>query len=66
MNRVRTALVASFALLAAGCAGPSFRRPDAPANAGYSPTPLPEASSSSPTHGGGALRLMSGRDIPFE
>jgi NodT family efflux transporter outer membrane factor (OMF) lipoprotein len=55
------------AALAAGCAvGPNFHRPQAPANAGYSPTPLPETSASAAVHGGDAQHLINGRDIPFE
>jgi len=74
MNCVRTrnprscgALLVSAAALAAGCAvGPSFHRPEAPADAGYAPVPLPQTSASAPIHGGEAQRLVSGRDIPFE
>ncbi len=63
----RTALVAAGAVLAAGCAvGPNFRTPAAPANAGYAPVPLPEASTSAQIHGGEAQRYVAGRDIPFE
>jgi NodT family efflux transporter outer membrane factor (OMF) lipoprotein len=55
------------ATLAASCAvGPRFHRPEAPANAGYAPQPLPESSASAPVHGGEAQRLISDRDIPFE
>jgi NodT family efflux transporter outer membrane factor (OMF) lipoprotein len=67
MNYVRTALCVSVAALAASCAvGPRFHRPEAPANAGYAPTPLPQTSASAPIHGGEVQRLVSGRDIPFE
>jgi NodT family efflux transporter outer membrane factor (OMF) lipoprotein len=53
--------------LVSGCAvGPRYHRPEAPANAGYAPTPLPESSASAPVHGGEAQRLISDRDIPFE
>jgi NodT family efflux transporter outer membrane factor (OMF) lipoprotein len=53
--------------LAAGCAvGPRYHRPDAPANAGYAPTPLPESSAAAPVHGGEEQRLIGGRDTPFE
>jgi NodT family efflux transporter outer membrane factor (OMF) lipoprotein len=58
---------ACAAALAAGCAvGPNFHRPQAPANAGYAPVPLPEAGASAPVHGGDAQHLINGRDIPFE
>jgi hypothetical protein len=64
---VRTALLVSVAAFGAGCAvGPRWHAPAAPANAGYAPTPLPEASASAPVHGGEVQRLIGGRDIPFE
>ena len=67
MNHVRAALLVTFAALAASCAvGPRYHRPQAPANAGYAPTPLPESSVSSQIHGGEAQRLINDRDIPFE
>jgi len=41
---IRAALLVAAAAFASSCAvGPSFHKPDAPANAGYAPTPLPEA-----------------------
>ena len=62
----RTFLVAA-AVLASSCAvGPNFHKPEAPANAGYAPTPLPETSSSAQIHGGEVQRFIAGRDIPFE
>jgi NodT family efflux transporter outer membrane factor (OMF) lipoprotein len=67
MSWFRTALLVSAAALAASCAvGPRYHRPEAPADAGYTPTPLLETSASAPIHGGEAQRLVSGRDIPFE
>jgi NodT family efflux transporter outer membrane factor (OMF) lipoprotein len=67
MNCVRDALFVSVAALAASCAvGPRYHRPEAPANAGYAPAPLPQTSASAPTHGGEAQSLVSDRDIPFE
>jgi NodT family efflux transporter outer membrane factor (OMF) lipoprotein len=71
MNRaciaLRVALLVISAALTAGCAvGPRYHRPEAPANAGYAPAPLPEISASAPIHGGEAQRLVSGRDIPFD
>ncbi len=67
MNCVRVALLVSSAAFAASCAvGPRYHRPEAPANAGYAPTPLPESSASAPVHGGDAQRLINDRDIPFE
>ena len=64
---MRAILVATCAALAGGCAvGPNFHKPQAPADAGYAPTPLPQVSASVPIHGGEAQRFVSGRDIPFE
>src|ERR1700688_2660244 len=60
-------LSATVAGLTCGCAaGPNYHKPGAPAAAGYAPTPLPEASSSAPIHGGEAQHFVSGRDIPFQ
>jgi NodT family efflux transporter outer membrane factor (OMF) lipoprotein len=67
MNGVRAALLIAYAVLAASCAvGPRYHSPQAPANAGYAPTPLPKSSASAPVLGGEAQRLISDRDIPFE
>jgi NodT family efflux transporter outer membrane factor (OMF) lipoprotein len=64
---VRSAVLVTFAALAASCAvGPRYHRPDAPANAGYAPAPLPQTSASAPIHGGEVQRLINERDIPFE
>jgi NodT family efflux transporter outer membrane factor (OMF) lipoprotein len=53
--------------IACGCAvGPRYHKPEAPADAGYAPTPLPETSSSAPIAGGDVQRFISGRDLPFE
>jgi NodT family efflux transporter outer membrane factor (OMF) lipoprotein len=67
MNTTCSAVIVICAALTAGCAvGPRYHRPEAPANAGYAPAPLPQTSASTPIHGGEAQRLISGRDIPFE
>jgi NodT family efflux transporter outer membrane factor (OMF) lipoprotein len=67
MKRVRSALLVSSVALTASCAvGPRYHRPEAPANAGYAPAPLPQTSASAPIHGGEVQRLISDRDIPFE
>src|SRR6202789_4618935 len=66
MKRLHSALLVSSLALTAGCAvGPRYHRPEAPANAGYAPAPLPEITAAAPVHGGEAQRLV-GRDIPFE
>jgi NodT family efflux transporter outer membrane factor (OMF) lipoprotein len=66
MKWIPAALLLTFAALAASCAvGPRYHKPQAPANAGYAPAPLPQASASVPIHGGEEQRLISGRDIPL-
>jgi NodT family efflux transporter outer membrane factor (OMF) lipoprotein len=61
------ALLVTSVALAAGCAvGPTYRRPQAPADSGYAPTPVPQTSASAPIQGGEAQRLISARDIPFD
>jgi NodT family efflux transporter outer membrane factor (OMF) lipoprotein len=63
----RPILLVWFAALFASCAvGPRYHRPEAPANAGYSPAPLPQSTAGAPVHGGETQRLVSERDIPFE
>jgi NodT family efflux transporter outer membrane factor (OMF) lipoprotein len=53
--------------IAGGCAvGPRYHKPEAPADAGYAPTPMAETSSSAPIHGGDAQHFIRGRDLPFE
>jgi NodT family efflux transporter outer membrane factor (OMF) lipoprotein len=67
MKWIHSVLLVTSAALAASCAvGPRYHRPEAPANAGYAPTPLPVSSASAPVHGGEAQSLISDRDIPFE
>jgi NodT family efflux transporter outer membrane factor (OMF) lipoprotein len=64
----KTRLVAlGLSGLICGCAaGPNYRKPEAPAGAGYSPTELPETSSPAPIGGGAVQRFIAGRDISFE
>jgi NodT family efflux transporter outer membrane factor (OMF) lipoprotein len=67
MNCIRIALLVGCAAGATSCAvGPRYHRPEAPADAGYAPTALPEVSASAPVHGGEAQNLLNGHDIPFE
>jgi NodT family efflux transporter outer membrane factor (OMF) lipoprotein len=67
MKLIHAALPVTLAALSASCAvGPRYHRPEAPANAGYAPQPLPQASASAPIHGGEAQQLVNGRDIPFD
>ena len=64
---IRKALLVSSVVLASSCAvGPRYHKPEAPANAGYAPVPLPEATASADIHGGVAQHLIAGRDIAFE
>jgi NodT family efflux transporter outer membrane factor (OMF) lipoprotein len=58
--------VTSAAVFGACTVGPRWHAPQAPADAGYAPAPLPETSSSAAVHGGEAQHLIAGRDIPFE
>jgi NodT family efflux transporter outer membrane factor (OMF) lipoprotein len=63
----RAALLVAAAALASSCAvGPNFHKPEAPANAGYAPEALPEASSSADIRGGEVQHFIAGRDIPFQ
>jgi NodT family efflux transporter outer membrane factor (OMF) lipoprotein len=71
MPAVRSSVIVLVAVTSAamtcGCAvGPRWHAPNAPADAGYAPEPLPETSASAPVHSGEAQRLIAGRDIPFE
>jgi NodT family efflux transporter outer membrane factor (OMF) lipoprotein len=67
MTVTRSLLFIALAALGVGCAvGPRYHKPQAPANAGYATTPLPESTASAPVHGGEAQRLVSASDIPFE
>jgi NodT family efflux transporter outer membrane factor (OMF) lipoprotein len=62
-----TLIAMTWAAIAGGCAvGPRYHKPEAPAGAGYSPTPLPQTSSYAAVHGGEAQHLTPPRDIPFE
>jgi NodT family efflux transporter outer membrane factor (OMF) lipoprotein len=61
-----TASVVIAAFISSCAVGPNYHRPQAPAGAGYSPTPLPDTSASAPIQGGAVQHLVAGRDIPFE
>jgi NodT family efflux transporter outer membrane factor (OMF) lipoprotein len=66
-RRLPAVLLVATAVSAPSCAvGPNFHKPEAPANAAYAPTPLPEMSSSAPIHGGEVQHYIADRDIPFE
>jgi NodT family efflux transporter outer membrane factor (OMF) lipoprotein len=60
-------LAGTSAAMTCGCAvGPRYHKPEAPTNAGYAPSALPEATSASEVHGGEVQHFALGRDIPFE
>ena len=64
---IRKALLVTSVVLTASCAvGPRYHKPEAPANAGYAPVPLPEATASADIHGGDVQHLIAGRDLAFE
>jgi len=64
---IALALAVTGTALSAGCAvGPRWHEPKPPADAAYSPAPLPETSASAPVHGGDAQHFIAGRDLPFE
>jgi NodT family efflux transporter outer membrane factor (OMF) lipoprotein len=66
MPRHSIALVL-LAASAAGCAvGPNFHKPQPPKDAGYSPAPLPTATSSTTGVGGDAQRFVAGEDVPYK
>lgn len=61
------AAASAATILLSGCAvGPDFHRPAAPADAGYSPKPLPDVTVSTTGLGGDAQHLVSGQDVPFD
>jgi NodT family efflux transporter outer membrane factor (OMF) lipoprotein len=63
----RCALALATVTALAGCAvGPNFHKPAAPAGAGYSTVPLPEATAAANTRGGNAQRFAMGQDVPFQ
>ena len=67
MFSLRIALATVTALLLAGCmVGPNFQRPESPATARYTETPLPAETASAPGNGGAAQRFVSGAELPGE
>jgi NodT family efflux transporter outer membrane factor (OMF) lipoprotein len=64
--RVALVVMAAVVMSGSGCAvGPNFHKPAAPANAGYTSAPLPDATASADVLGGDAQRFMSGQDVAF-
>ncbi len=65
--RLAHLIAISGLLFIAGCAvGPEFKKPSAPANAGYTAAPLSTTSSTSNVAGGEAQQFFEGKDIPGE
>ena len=64
-SRVALAL-AAVAGMASCAVGPNFHRPTAPAGAGYTTTPLPEATASANVLGGDAQRFVMDQDVSFK
>jgi NodT family efflux transporter outer membrane factor (OMF) lipoprotein len=65
--RIRRSAIGALALVLAGCAvGPDFKKPAAPAHAGYTPAGSAPASAtaSAPGAGGEAQHFVDGLDIP--
>ena len=60
------ALAFAAAAVLPGCAvGPNFHPPRAPAAAGFTTTPLPQATASADVPGGDAQRFVAGQDVAF-
>jgi NodT family efflux transporter outer membrane factor (OMF) lipoprotein len=59
-------IMVAVSLLSACAVGPDFKRPTAPPQAGYTPTPLPASTASAPVLGGEAQRFAIGKDIQFD
>ncbi len=64
---IRAASAAATVALLTGCAiGPDFKRPDAPAESGYTRAPLPAATATADVAGGKAQRFVMGENIAAE
>jgi NodT family efflux transporter outer membrane factor (OMF) lipoprotein len=57
---------ASILLLYACAVGPEFKKPSAPAGAGYTVAPMPTTTTTPEVTGGEAQQFFDGRDIPGE
>ena len=64
--RSRVALTLVITALAGCAVGPKFHPPAAPKDAGFTTTPLPPATSSSPALAGDAQRFVAGQDVSFD
>jgi NodT family efflux transporter outer membrane factor (OMF) lipoprotein len=64
--RFSVALALATVAALPGCAvGPNFHTPKAPAGAGYTTTPLPQATASADVPGGDAQRFVTGEAVDF-
>jgi NodT family efflux transporter outer membrane factor (OMF) lipoprotein len=65
-SSARAAPALAIVAALAGCAvGPNFHKPGAPAGAGYTTAPMPEATTAANTQGGESQRFVMGQDVPF-
>jgi NodT family efflux transporter outer membrane factor (OMF) lipoprotein len=66
-SRFALVIAISAGLLLPGCVvGPNFEKPAGPADAGYTPMPLPPNSNTPGVGGGETQTFVDGRDIPGE
>jgi NodT family efflux transporter outer membrane factor (OMF) lipoprotein len=66
-SRFALVIAISAGLLLPGCVvGPNFEKPAGPADAGYTPMPLPPTSNTPGVGGGETQTFVDGRDIPGE
>jgi len=64
---VALAVATAAVVSGSGCAvGPNFHKPAAPAGAGYTTAPLPEATASADVLGGDAQRFVMGQNMSFK
>jgi NodT family efflux transporter outer membrane factor (OMF) lipoprotein len=65
-NPVRSLSALALSVALGGCAvGPNFHRPTAPAQAGFTTTPPPQATAAADVPGGDAQRFVPGQDVAF-
>jgi NodT family efflux transporter outer membrane factor (OMF) lipoprotein len=63
MRHVAIGAIAAFGLLAGCAVGPDYTRPELLASKGYSPVPMPMATTAAPVSSGSAQRFALERDI---
>ena len=64
--RLSSVFLAVLGGLAACAVGPNFHKPQAPKEAGYTTTALPDRTASAPVAGGEAQRFVTGQDVPYQ